>query len=210
MPGIAHCTMRLAAVRRETGAWHKAMPPPTPRYRGTQPHAQAVLFLHLRVSLSRVVGPDGVTPVPFPSGGPVASYPLSFLERGLQWFSGPPGFWYRVCATGSKSVCTPVAPPLEPSLCSQLPTPPWWRSRSPTLPPAPLLLWHALYAVYHVCASACPVCGMGACGVCVVIGCGCELRVGSCVANTARGSGCSGVPWVGLPFPPRTLGTGDG
>ena len=68
----------------------------------------------------------------------------------------------------------------------------------PIRPPLPC---HALYALYHVCASACPVCGMGACGVCVVIGCGCELRVGSCVANTARGSGCSGVPRVGLPFP---------
>ena len=54
----------------------------------------------------------------------------------------------------------------------------------PTRPPLPC---HALYALYHVCASACPVCGMGACGVCVVSGCECELRVGSCGADTAVG-----------------------
>ena len=91
MPGLAPCTMRLAAVRRETGAWHKAMPPPTPRYRGTQLHAQAVLFLHLRVSLSRLGGPDGVTPVPFPSvcGGPVAS--LSSLLPRTRVYSGSHG-----------------------------------------------------------------------------------------------------------------------
>ena len=145
-------------------------------------------------------GPDGVTPVPFPSGGPVASYPLSFLERGLQWFSGPPGFWYRVCATRSESVCTPVAPPLEPSLCSQLPTPLWWRTRSPALPHhhlRPPLPWHALYVLYYVYASACPVCGMGACGVCVVSGCECSLRVGG-VGLPRLVAGCTSVhTWAG-------------
>ena len=72
-----------------------------------------------------------------------------------------------------------------------------------TRPPplAPPLPCHALYALCHVCASACPVCGMGAYGVCVVSGCGCELRVGSCGADTARWVKCSGVPCVGLSFP---------
>ena len=47
-------------------------------------------------------GPGGVTPVPFPSGGPdrvPASSLFLILERGLQWFTGPPGIGYRVCAT---------------------------------------------------------------------------------------------------------------
>ena len=139
---------------------------------------------------------------PFPEWGTrsLCQHPLSLLERGLQWFSGPPGFWYRVCATRSKSVCTPVAPPLEPSLCSQLPTPLWWRSRSPALPHRhlrPPLPWHALYVLYYVYASACPVCGMGACGVCVVSGCECSLRVGS-VGLPRLVVGCASGARVGL------------
>ena len=64
----------------------------------------------------------------------------------------------------------------------------------PTRPPLPC---HALYALYHVCASACPVCGMGACGVCVVSGCECSLRVGS-VGLPRLVAGCTSVhTWAG-------------
>ena len=151
---------------------------------GTQQHAQAVLILHLESPSHEFVGSGRGHARPFPKWGTRSrcQHLLFLLERGLQWFSGPPGFGYRVCATRSERVCTPVAPPLEPSLCSQLPTPLWWRSRSPALPTAhlrPPLPWHALYVLYYVYASACPVCGMGACGVCVVSGCECGLRVGS-------------------------------
>ena len=38
-------------VRRDTGVWHKAVPPPR-LIPGNSQHAQAVLFLYLRVSLS--------------------------------------------------------------------------------------------------------------------------------------------------------------
>ena len=90
-------------VRRDTGVWHKAMPPPRliPGIQPTCPGGAPPLQPGL--PLKSLWGPDGVTPVPFPSGGPVASFPLSFLERVLQWFSGPPGSWYRVCATGVKA-----------------------------------------------------------------------------------------------------------
>ena len=88
-------------------------------------------------------------------GDQLPAFPLSFLERGLQWFSGPPGFWYRVCATRSESVCTPVAPPLEPSLCSQLPTPLWWRSRSPALPHRPPPPTTALACIVRVVLCVC-------------------------------------------------------
>ena len=147
---------------------------------------------------------------PFPKWGTRSrcQHPLFLLERGLQWFSGPPGFGYRVCATRSESVCTPVAPPLEPSLCSQLPTPLWWRTRSPALPHPhlrPPLPWHALYVLYYVYASACPVCGMGACGVCVVSGCECSLRVGS-VGLPRLVVGCASVPRVGLSLPAHKEG----
>ena len=74
----------------------------------------------------------------------------------------------------------------------------------PTRPPLPC---HALYALYHVCASACPVCGMGACGVCVVSGCDCGLRVGSCWADMAVGQVLnSAVRRLVLPSARRELG----
>ena len=69
----------------------------------------------------------------------------------------------------------------------------------PTRPPLPC---HALYALYHVCASACPVCGMGACGVCVVSRCECGLRVGS-VELPRLVVGCASVPRMGLSSPAR-------
>ena len=82
-----------------------------------------------------------------------------------QWSSGLPGFGGTASASGEVYVhLSPLI--LEPTLCSQLPTPPWWRlpfNHPPTLPPA--RLWHALHRVYHMCARACPVCDMGACVV---------------------------------------------
>ena len=78
----------------------------------------------------------------------------------------------------------------------------------PTRPPLPC---HALYALYHVCASACPVCGMGACGVCVVSGCECGLRVGSCWANRAVGQVLnSAVRGLSSPARGRSWGGGSG
>ena len=197
--------MRLAAVRRETGVWHKAMPPPHAKIPGVQQHAQAVLFLYLRVSLSRVVGPDGPT-----HSGQLSLPPSS--DGVLSGSLGRLGSGYRVCATRSKSVCTPVAPPLEPSLCSQLPTPLWWRSRSPALPHRhlrPPLPWHALYVLYYVYASACPVCGMGACGVCVVSECECSLRVGS-VGLPRLVVGCASVHAWACPYQRLEKGGGHG
>ena len=130
--------------------------PPHAKLPGVQLHAQAVLFLHLRVSLSRVCGVrTGSRPSLSQVGDQLPAFPLSFLERGLQWFSGPPGFWYRVCATRSESVCTPVAPPLEPSLCSQLPTPLWWRSRSPALPHRPPPPTTAVACIVRVVLCVC-------------------------------------------------------
>ena len=68
----------------------------------------------------------------------------------------------------------------------------------PTAHLRPPLPCHALYVLYYVYASACPVCGMGTCSVCVVSGCECDLRVGSCGADTVR---CASVPCVGLSSP---------
>ena len=89
-------------VRRETGVWHKAMPPPTPIPGeqltcpgGASPPPPGLPLMSLW-------GPGGVTPVPFPSGGPdrlPASSLFLILERSLQWSTGPPGFGYRDCAT---------------------------------------------------------------------------------------------------------------
>ena len=195
--------MRLATCATRDRGMAQSHAPPHAKIPGVQLHAQAVLFLYLRVSLSRVCGVrTGSRPSLSQVGDQLPAFPLSFLERGLQWFSGPPGFWYRVCATRSKSVCTPVAPPLEPSLCSQLPTPLWWRTRSPALPHhhlRPPLPWHALYVLYYVYASACPVCGMGACGVCVVSGCECSLRVGS-VGLPRLVVGCASVHAWACPY----------
>ena len=70
-------------------------------------------------------------------------------------------------------------------------------TRPPTAHLRPPLPWHALYVLYYVYASACPVCGMGACGVCVVSGCECSLRVGS-VGLPRLVAGCTSVhTWAG-------------
>ena len=160
MPGSAHCIMRLATCATRDRGMAQSHASPHAKIPGEQLHAQAVLFLYLRVSLSRVCFLRTGSRLSLSQvGDQLPAFPLSFLERGLQWFSGPPGLWYRVCATRSESVCTPVAPPLEPSLCSQLPTPPWWRSRSPALPPPArccrvmhyTVHTHALHAVPCVC-----------------------------------------------------------
>ena len=91
---------------------------------------------------------------PFPKWGTSCQLILSpSSNEGLQWFSRPPGIWHRVCASESKSVCTPVAPPLEPSLCSQLPTPLWWRSRSPALPTA-----HSAHQCRGMHCTCCTMC----------------------------------------------------
>ena len=148
--------MRLAAVRRETGAWHKAMPPP-----------------HAKIPGDTATCPGGALPPPpslpltawrsgrgharpFPKWGTSCQLILSpSSNEGLQWFSRPPGIWHRVCASESKSVCTPVAPPLEPSLCSQLPTPLWWRSRSPALPHRPPPPTTAVACIVRVVLCVC-------------------------------------------------------
>ena len=70
-------------------------------------------------------------------------------------------------------------------------------TRPPTAHLRPPLPWHALYVLYYVYASACPVCGMGACGVCVVSGCECSLRVGS-VGLPRLVVGCASGARVGL------------
>ena len=169
---------------------------------GTQQHAQAVLFFHHGSHSHEVVGSGRGHARLLPKWGtrPAFQHPPSLLEWGLQWSSGLPPFGYRVCATMGEMYVSPVAPPLEPSLCSQLPTPLWWRSRSPALPHRllrPPLPWHALYVLYYVYASACPVCGMGAWGVCVVSGCECSLRVGS-VGLPRLVVGCASGARVGL------------
>ena len=186
--------------------------PPHAKIPGEQQHTQAVLLLLYRVSLSRGCGVRaGSRPSLSQVGDQLPAYPLSFLEQGSTVVL--PAAWDLAPRLRfGESVCTPVAPPLEPSLCSQLPTPLWWRSRSPALPTAhlrPPLPWHALYVLYYVYASACPVCGMGACGVCVVSGCECSLRVGS-VGLPRLVAGCASVRAWACPYQRLEKGGGHG
>ena len=138
-------------------------------------------------------GPGGVTPVPFPSGGPdrVASILSSSSNGVYSGFLGRLGSGTASALRGVKAYVrlsplpwSPLSVPSYPPRCGGGPV-------HPPPPPAhlrPPLPCHALYVLYYVCASACPVCGMGACGVCVVSGCEYDLCVGSCGANTARWS----------------------
>ena len=133
-------------------------------------------------------GPDGVTPVYYPSGGPNrCQHPLFLLERGLQWFSGLPGFGYRVCATRSETYVrlsplpwSPLSVPSYPPRCGG----------GPVHPPSPHPPAAAVSCIVRVVPCVCqrlPRMWHGACGVCVVSGCECELRVRSRWANMAVG-----------------------
>ena len=148
---------------------------------------------------------------PFPKWGTSCQLILSpSSNEGLQWFSGPPGFGYRVCATRSETYVrlsplpwSPLSVPSYPPRCGGgLVHPPF-----PTAHLRPPLPWHALYVLYYVYASACPVCGMGACGVCVVSGCECSLRVGS-VGLPRLVAGCASVRAWACPY--QRLGKGGG
>ena len=104
-------------VRRDTGVWHKAMPPPTP-IPGEQPTCPGgAPPPPPSLPLMNLWGPGGVTPVYYPSGGPerFASI-LSSSSNGV--YSGFRAAWVRVprLRYEERNVCTLVAPPFEPSL----------------------------------------------------------------------------------------------
>ena len=186
------------------GCGTKPCPPPTPDTGGTATCPGGALLPPPSLPLMSLWGPGGVTPVPFPSGGPVASF-SSLLPR-TRVYSGSPGRLGSGTASALRGVkayvrlsplpWSPLSVPSYPPRCGGgLVHPPF-----PTAHLRPPLPWHALYVLYYVYASACPVCGMGACGVCVVSGCECDLRVG-CVELPRLVVGGASVPRVGLSSP---------
>ena len=115
---------------------------------------------------------------PFPKWGTSCQLFLSPSSNGV--FSGSPGRLGSGTASALRGVkayvrlsplpWSPLSVPSYPPRCGGGPVHP----PSPTAHLRPPLPWHALYVLYYVYASACPVCGMGACGVCVVSGCECS------------------------------------
>ena len=202
-------------VRRETGVWHKAMPPPTP-IPGEQPTCPGGAPPPLpSLPLKRLWGPGGVTPVLLPSGDQTAcQHPLSFsssdgVSSGSQ---GRLGWGTASVLRGVKAYVrlsplpwSPLSVPSYPPRCGGgLVHPPF-----PTAHLRPPLPWHALYVLYYVYASACPVCGMGACGVCVVSECECSLWVGS-VGLPRLVAGCASVRAWACPYQRLEKGGGHG
>ena len=116
-------------VRRDTGVWHKAMPPPRlkpgiqPTCPGGAPPPPPSL------PLMSLWGPGGVTPVYYPSGGPdrFASILSSSSNGVYSGFLGRLGSGTAPALRGVKRMYA-CRPSLGPSLCSQLPTPPRYHS----------------------------------------------------------------------------------
>ena len=138
---------------------------------------------------------------------------LSPSSNGV--FSGSPGRLGSGTASARRGVkayvrlsplpWSPLSVPSYPPRCGGgLVHPPF-----PTAHLRPPLPWHALYVLYYVYASACPVCGMGACGVCVVSGCECSLRVGS-VGLPRLVVGCASVHAWDCPYQRLEKGGGHG
>ena len=132
---------------------------------------------------------------PFPKWGTSCQLFLSPSSNGV--FSGSPGRLGSGTASALRGVKAYVR--LSPLPWSPLSVPsyPPRRGGGPVHPPFPhppaaavsciTRCTHMHCTLYHVCARTCSVYDMGACGVCVVSGCDCGLRVGSCWADMAVG-----------------------
>ena len=112
MPGSAHCPMRLAACATRDRGVAQSHAPPHAHTGGTANMPRRCSSSSTGSPSHEFVGSGRGHARPFPKWGTrsLCQHPLSLLERGLQWFTGPPGIGYRDCATRRETyVClTPL------------------------------------------------------------------------------------------------------
>ena len=194
------------------GCGTKPCPPPRP-YRGNSNMPRRCSSSSTESPSQEVVGSGRGHARPFPKWGTSCQLFLSPSSNGV--FSGSPGRLGSGTASALRGVkayvrlsplpWSPLSVPSYPPRCGGGPVHPPF----PTAHLRPPLPWHALYMLYYVYASACPVCGMGAWGVCVVSGCECSLRVGS-VGLPRLVAGCASVRAWACPYQRLEKGGGHG